>query len=607
MKIKTIVITLLLIVFICAQDIDKQKVQAFIDTLFADSMKKYNVPGGVIAIVHGKDVILSKGYGYADVVKQIPATSNTGFRVGSLSKLVTAAAAMQLVEKNQVDIHADIAKYLDVNIHTNYPDKVTLAHLLTHTSGFDVTDIGDAVRKVEEVIPLREFVAKYMTPQIYPPGKFFVYTNHGYALIGYLVEYIGKQKFADYVADNVFSPLGMNNSSFAQPLHERLTKEFAIGYNYAQGKYQALPVDFSNVTPADALVTTSDDFAKFMIAFIDKRNSKLLQQKTIEQMLDKQFSYAPQLAGRGYGFGEELFSDNRLHYGTRRAFSHTGGQLGFTSAMIIIPEYQVGMFIVLNRRVGKMRREIFEKFLQEFFPHPQNKFTGKKSTSKLEVYTGLYQKISYPQYSLEKIGALLDPGSTAMITAEDGRISSSKHGVFYEQEPDVFRNQNDLIVFRKDAQKNVTHFSIEQVAYQKIAWYQSPRLHLLFLLGAFFLFLLSIPLLIIEWWRKKSFPKTAKFAIHTTNLTFAMFLVLFIVEIIQVSGSGWDYGFLITTYVLLTWPIICVFVVLMALTLVGIAIYKRLWSLGWYIYSILLSTCAIIFICIIRYWNLTFF
>jgi CubicO group peptidase (beta-lactamase class C family) len=150
------------------------RLENFADSEFKTNMEKYHIPGGVISIVKSGKVVLSKGYGYANMEKGTKVDpEKTQFRIGSLTKLFTATSIMQLVEDGKVDLHANVNTYLkDFKIKDHYKTPVTMAELLTHTAGIDDDSIGDLSKTNKGIIPISSFLKKRMLPVIREPGTY---------------------------------------------------------------------------------------------------------------------------------------------------------------------------------------------------------------------------------------------------------------------------------------------------------------------------------------------------------------------------------------------------------------------------------------------------
>src|SRR5207245_10400976 len=186
-------------------------------------------------------------YGYADFTAKKPVLADqTLFRPGSISKLFTATAVMQLVEQGKVDLDRDVNEYVDFAILKTYPEPVTLRRLLTHTAGFEETSKNLFVAHESDMKPLRTYLINQMPQRIFPTGKVVSYSNYGFTVVGYIVERLTGEKFERYIDSHILKPLRMTNSTFDQPLPVALTPQMLQGY-FAAAK-QPRDVDF--VQPA---------------------------------------------------------------------------------------------------------------------------------------------------------------------------------------------------------------------------------------------------------------------------------------------------------------------------------------------------------------------
>ena len=202
---------------------DPADLEAFFDAFVTAGMAAHTLPGVTVAVVADGAPVFLRGYGYADRERSIPVDpATTLFDVGSVAKLFTFTAVMQLVEQGRLDLHADVNRYLTrFQVPATFPEPVTAAHLLTHTGGFDEWDIGAAARTSAEVLPVCEYLARRLPPRIRPPGEIIAYSNHGTALAGCLVEEISGMPFADYIKRHIFAPLDMTRSSAMDKNHCR--------------------------------------------------------------------------------------------------------------------------------------------------------------------------------------------------------------------------------------------------------------------------------------------------------------------------------------------------------------------------------------------------
>ena len=208
---------------------DLEDIEAFVDGYIAGHLKTHDVPGVTLSVVkHGK-LWFAKGYGVADLEQRRPVRADTTiFRIASVSKLFTATAVMQLVEEGELDLHADVNTYLKAfSIPRAYDKPVTLAHLLTHTSGFEDRYIETAATTAEAMQPLGAVLARNLPARIRPPGQFAAYSNHGFALAGHIVEQAAGMPFDASIEERLFKPLEMNQSTFRSERRKRYERSLS--------------------------------------------------------------------------------------------------------------------------------------------------------------------------------------------------------------------------------------------------------------------------------------------------------------------------------------------------------------------------------------------
>jgi CubicO group peptidase (beta-lactamase class C family) len=226
-------------------------VEAFLDGVLASQLTNNHIVGATVSIVKDSHALLDKGYGYADQQQgRKVMADNTLFRLGSISKLFTWTALMQLVEEGKVDLHADINTYLKTfRIPATYPQPITVEHLMTHTAGFEEDNLGQMAPQARDLEPLGIWLPKHIPARIRPPGVVTSYSNYGATLAGYIVERVSGMPFEQYIERRIFQPLGMNQSTFHQPLPATLSEQLSQGYTYTDGIYRASPFENIQATP----------------------------------------------------------------------------------------------------------------------------------------------------------------------------------------------------------------------------------------------------------------------------------------------------------------------------------------------------------------------
>src|SRR5262249_2060812 len=195
-----------------APALTKEDFETFLDALIPSQLQNRNIAGAVVSVVKDGQVLFQKGYGYADFEGKKPVLAEqTLFRPGSISKLFTATAVMQLVEQGKLDLDRDVNEYLDFAIPKTYPEPVTIRRLLTHTAGFEETLKNLFVARADDMKALRTYLVTQMPARIFPPGKVVSYSNYGFSLAGYIIERASGEKFERYIDNHILKPLRMNN------------------------------------------------------------------------------------------------------------------------------------------------------------------------------------------------------------------------------------------------------------------------------------------------------------------------------------------------------------------------------------------------------------
>lgn len=472
-----------------------KKVGTFFDDFFERAMTRWHIPGAAFVLVRNGKVLFTKGYGYANLEKKTPVVPNrTVFRVASVSKIITATAAMQLVQNGNLKLHENVNHYLTrFKVNDPYPQPVTLAELMTHSAGLDASVIGVAVHRPSQVIPLGTFLGRHMPSVVMPPGKIYSYSSFGIALEGYLVQKISGIPFDVYIEKNILHPLNMHESGF------RLTPEMAFhladGYEYHKGHYRPEPLDYFNIGPAAGLFSTASDMSHFLIAQMENGrygDVRILSEATAKEMHRRQFAEDPRLAGRAFGFYERYVNGYR-------AIGHGGNIRGFASLLMLVPKERVGFFVAFNRDESRFEGDLIHSFFNHFYNTSRSALPPKSvhlSTVELLKFTGSYRSNPYSRRTLEKLITLY---WQFRITANpDGTLEFhyphdfKPPGRWTPLGPDYFMCSGGQghAVFRVDRSGDVTHLFTDRDSYEKIPWYGTEKFQVA-LVKALMLILLS--------------------------------------------------------------------------------------------------------------------
>ncbi len=364
------------------------ELEAFLDGIMATQMEANHVAGVTIAVVKDGKLFFAKGYGFADVKNKKPVLADrTMFRPGSVTKLFTWTAIMQLYEQGKIDLDADVNTYLkDFKIPATYPQPITIKNLMSHTPGFEDLGVGMWARTTKDLMPLGKFLGTHIPARIRPPGVITSYSNYGTALAGHIVELVSGTPFEDYVEQNIFKPLGMQHSTFREPLPAALAPDMSVGYTFKQGLFKAEDFELLNgMAPAGSLSSCATDMANFMIAHLQNGqfgDQRILKEDTAKLMHSRLFSHDPRICGNAHGFWEYDF--NRLHL-----IEHGGDTMLFHSQLALIPEKNLGWFVSYNSPNGPARDELFKAFLDRYFP-PDPPLTEPKPSIEAKKTLGLY-------------------------------------------------------------------------------------------------------------------------------------------------------------------------------------------------------------------------
>jgi CubicO group peptidase (beta-lactamase class C family) len=420
--------------------------EPWLDGLMPTALRNAQAPGAVVVVVKDGQVLLEKGYGFADYERRIPVDPRrTLFRPGSTSKLFTWTAVMQLVEAGRLNLDADVNTYLDFKIPAYHGIPVTLRQLMTHRAGFSET-ARDLLTYGKAPPPLGDVLKRYVPPRIFAPSEGPGYSNYGASLAGYIVQRVSGEPFDAYVARHIFGPLGMNQSTFDQPLPTAMAPNMAKGYDTWDKPGPGFEV--IDMPPAGSLSTTGDDISHFMIAHLQLgryAGAQILQPQTAQEMHTTVTRAFPDLNGNLLGFYQQNINGHRV-------IAHGGDTNFFHSDLSLFIDDNVGLFISVNAR-GKdgmgefLRDSLFNAFADRYFPQaaPQSPLTVDATTAKAHaaLIAGQYISTRRSDSSFVALIQLLQP--TAVVANPDGTIAAAPLGqkeTFVEVSPFVWRQFN---------------------------------------------------------------------------------------------------------------------------------------------------------------------
>lgn len=402
----------------------------FADPFFDRAQEDYPHVGAAIAIVHDGALVCAGGYGRYGIDDDRPVDAErTLFGAGSIGKLITWTAVMQLVERGLLDLDTDVNEYLTTfSIPATFDEPITLRHLMTHTQGFDDTAIGSVTQ----------------------------YSNYGAALAGYIVAVTSGSDFHAYVESEILAPLGMEQSSFRQPLPPALARDATPGHAITPaGTVAAVPHVFGEIYPAGTGYFTAIDLARFMIAHLDS-GPPILRTEAARTMHARAFSNDPRLPGMALGFieGETNGIRTLWHTGTSPAGSH--------GILVLIPSTRTGVVMLANTVNTSLSRALVGEFFDAFYPRPTAEADGSDGpvvTAGLPSPAGRYRQNWYAHHGIEKIDSV--KLETRITETREGAIRARfEDGLsrdYVAIAPDFYRDveSDALLMVERDADGRV--------------------------------------------------------------------------------------------------------------------------------------------------------
>src|ERR1700719_3827722 len=332
-------------------------------------MAEKELPALSIAIIDDQQIVWAVGFGMADPKSKTPATADTVYRIGSVSKLFTDIVVMQLVERGELNLDAPVSDYLpDFHPENPFGTPITLRQLMSHRSGLlREPPVGNYFETSQPTLAATVHSLNG-TELVFAPNTHTKYSNAAIAVVGYLLEAQNHKPFAEYLKSSVLDPMGLRHSSF-EP-------EPAIVANLAKGEmwtYDGLtfeaPTFQLGMAPAGSMYSTVNDLGHFVSVLLAQgktENGAILKPATLEQMWSPQF---PNPGGRVFGLGFIVRSLDG-----HRLVGHGGAIYGFATTVDLLPEDRVGVVVVATKdAVNAVTERIAEESLRLILAHRAGK------------------------------------------------------------------------------------------------------------------------------------------------------------------------------------------------------------------------------------------
>lgn len=408
------------------------------------ALNKLGSFNGSILIAKNGQVIVSKGFGMANLEYDAPDTPQTKFRIASITKQFTAVAVMMLQERGKLNVQDSVCKFL-----AECPESwrnITLHHLLTHTSGIPDLVVLPEYRqfKMSSLNP-EEIIGKFRNkPLDFQPGEKFNYSNSGYILLGYVIEKASGDRYEDFLRKNVFEPLKMTNTGYDH--NKTVLKNRAEGYVWQGAFLHDQYIDMSIPFAAGGLYSTVEDLFLWDRALY---TNSPVSKKSLDII------FTP--SKNDYGYGWVIGTDSN-----RRVASHSGSIEGFKSVIARYPDEQVSVIVLSNIgniKLGGMARDFAAMVFGEKYELPKaasppasEPVAAKVDPKIYDAYVGQYE---LPMFVL----TITKEGDRLMAQPNSG--GGMKAELIPESETKFFVKGEGLqITFVKDAAGVVTHIDL---------------------------------------------------------------------------------------------------------------------------------------------------
>ncbi|HET7270989.1 MAG TPA: serine hydrolase domain-containing protein [Rubrobacter sp.] len=613
---------------------DRAEMKAFMDKLMGREMKTHHIAGAAVSVVKDGKLFFAKGYGDADLKNGIPVDpERTTFRIGSVTKLFTWTAVMQLAEQGKLDLDEDINTYLDFRIPDTYPQPITLKDLMTHTAGFEDRYYERLEKDPNDLLPPREWLISHMPARVRPPGEVAAYSSYGTALAGYIVGRVSGEPYDRYIQEHILNPLDMAHTTAHSPTPQDIRAHSSVGYTYKDGAFKAFP-DYTDMgqpamAPAGGMQASATDMARFMIAQLrdgghgdaNTARARILNEGTLRRMHGTLYTPDPRLLGTAYGFFD--FTDDG-----QRTIGHSGGSDPIYSLLLLLPTQNLGVFVVYNSQGGEDLTNQHLGFQRAFFDHyyPAPAVEPLKSPANFAERAGRFEGTyritggtpgtSYT--TLEKVGVLLGMSTVKIGDAGEGTLLFTNpwgKWRFVETKPLYFRQVDGPfhILFGEDEQGRITRMFTDYTpmfAFEKLKWYETPGFNIALGLGCIMAFLSMIPVAAIRFIRSRRPSGERKPTPRGAQLAYGIVVGISVLNLLFVIGTV-VWGNPVPLFgVSMIYKIVLGVGVLSAVLTVGALVYGVLaWRNGYWgvtgrLPYTLVTVAAVTFVWFLNIWNL---
>jgi CubicO group peptidase (beta-lactamase class C family) len=339
-RLSALAIPLLLSLPAAAPRAEAQELEAYVDSVVNAAVAKKQTPAASVVVMKGGRIVISKGYGLADVENDLPATDQTVYRIGSLTKQFTSAAIMRLIEQGKLSLDDTLQKFFPT-----YPtngNRITIRNLLTHTSGVaNYTALPKWAPLMRLDLSVDSMISIFShEPPTFKPGESYRYSNSGYFLLGAIIEKVTGKPYARYMNEDFLPSTGLKNTLYCEvaPLIKHRAQGYLPTATAPGGFVNAAYISMSQPYAAGSLCSTVGDLAQWTVAL---SSGKIVSAESYKQMTTPVTLNNGVVRNYGFGLNVGKLEDHR-------EISHNGGINGFVSELHYFPDDSVIVVVLTN-------------------------------------------------------------------------------------------------------------------------------------------------------------------------------------------------------------------------------------------------------------------
>ena len=599
------------------------ELEAFVDGLVREAMAGDHIAGVAVSVVQNGQVVLSKGYGFADLEPAARRVDpdRTLFRLGSVSKTFTWIALMQQVEAGRIRLDAPVNTYLPPHLDVpaeGFRRPLRVRDLMTHTPGFADSALGHLFESdPAEIRPLEKYLQEERPRRVREPGLFPTYSNYGVALAGALTGRVAGAPFTDLVERRITGPLRMTRTTFREPspapsgapaaMPAALAGQLSQGFRWTGQGFDERPFEIiQHVAPAGSASSTASDMARYMLAILNGGTldgAAVYGPRTATAFRTVLDRAAPGVAGWAHGFIEYPLPGGRTGYG------HNGATLSFHTSMVTVPELGLGIFVAANTDtaaafVNRAPALVVQRFYTPLQPPPLRGSPALRENA--AAYEGSYLTTRRAYAGLERFVSIF-PGVITVTVSEDGRLLVAHGDEVRAWAPDGppgrFRSvdgETRLAFEMRDGR--AVRLLAPSAAYERLSWLEDPGLLAVFALLtvlACVLILLGSVLRLARGARQSPAQRRSSWA---ETVTAVLWLTAFGAFVVWGAGAadeanivyGWPGPVLLTA----AWSAFAAAVLSLGLLLLLFPALRGDWRGGWSVWRALRHTATVLILCI---------